>query len=144
MAEAAHLLAHDREACTTPSLGRVRHHATPFRRARRVGPPRCRHDDGGAFEGAIGIWRQSDRACQAAGTARPSADGARSAGSPLVAGENYAFRTQALQGDGGGAPSLDRRNVRPNVGRSEEHTSELQSLMRNSYAVFCLKKKKTT
>src|SRR3546814_4644394 len=28
-------------------------------------------------------------------------------------------------------------------GRSEEHTSELQSLMRISYAVFCLKKKKT-
>src|SRR3546814_609614 len=28
--------------------------------------------------------------------------------------------------------------------RSEEHTSELQSLMRNSYAVFCLKKKKHT
>src|SRR3546814_9760982 len=30
------------------------------------------------------------------------------------------------------------------AGRSEEHTSELQSLMRNSYAVFCLKKKTTT
>src|SRR3546814_1276845 len=29
-------------------------------------------------------------------------------------------------------------------GRSEEHTSELQSLMRISYAVFCLKKKTTT
>src|SRR3546814_10134814 len=28
--------------------------------------------------------------------------------------------------------------------RSEEHTSELQSLMRNSYAVFCLKKKRIT
>src|SRR3546814_9526370 len=28
--------------------------------------------------------------------------------------------------------------------RSEEHTSELQSLMRNSYAVFCLKKNKPT
>src|SRR3546814_3822719 len=28
------------------------------------------------------------------------------------------------------------------VGRSEEHTSELQSLMRISYAVFCLKKKR--
>src|SRR3546814_1261252 len=28
--------------------------------------------------------------------------------------------------------------------RSEEHTSELQSLMRNSYAVFCFKKKKNT
>src|SRR3546814_9684721 len=31
-----------------------------------------------------------------------------------------------------------------NVDRSEEHTSELQSLMRISYAVFCLKKKQTT
>src|SRR3546814_6994713 len=30
----------------------------------------------------------------------------------------------------------------PTTFRSEEHTSELQSLMRNSYAVFCLKKKK--
>src|SRR3546814_6895054 len=30
----------------------------------------------------------------------------------------------------------------PLVRRSAEHTSELQSLMRNSYAVFCLKKKK--
>src|SRR3546814_2458028 len=29
------------------------------------------------------------------------------------------------------------------LGRSEEHTSELQSLMRISYAVFCLKKKTT-
>src|SRR3546814_5886319 len=39
-----------------------------------------------------------------------------------------------------------RRTRRPAVGgrptRSEEHTSELQSLMRISYAVFCLKKKK--
>src|SRR3546814_8180736 len=32
----------------------------------------------------------------------------------------------------------------PLLRRSEEHTSELQSLMRISYAVFCLKKKKTT
>src|SRR3546814_2943060 len=31
--------------------------------------------------------------------------------------------------------------VSKNLSRSEEHTSELQSLMRNSYAVFCLKKK---
>src|SRR3546814_5311702 len=49
-----------------------------------------------------------------------------------------------------------RRNPTPNTAptamcveltgspsRSEEHTSELQSLMRISYAVFCLKKKKT-
>src|SRR3546814_8741661 len=31
----------------------------------------------------------------------------------------------------------------PKIRRSEEHTSELQSLMRISYAVFCLKKKTT-
>src|SRR3546814_1627061 len=36
----------------------------------------------------------------------------------------------------------DRDHVGRNIGRSEEHTSELQSLMRISYAVFCLKKKK--
>src|SRR3546814_3210753 len=36
------------------------------------------------------------------------------------------------------------RMMRRSPGRSEEHTSELQSLMRISYAVFCLKKKKKT
>src|SRR3546814_8685768 len=37
---------------------------------------------------------------------------------------------------------LSRRRFRRHFGgRSEEHTSELQSLMRRSYAVFCLKKK---
>src|SRR3546814_9811849 len=55
---------------------------------------------------------------------------------------------------GGGAapcPPLGQRVVHPRTAavaarvvsaRSEEHTSELQSLMRISYAVFCLKKKK--
>src|SRR3546814_8462970 len=40
---------------------------------------------------------------------------------------------------------VDRLNERVGrgVARSEEHTSELQSLMRTSYAVFCLQKKKT-
>src|SRR3546814_4871539 len=64
----------------------------------------------------------------------------------------HAFRDvmQPAMGDGGlGQPfgkigaahalgSVDQEN---GVGRSEEHTSELQSLMRISYAVFCLKKK---
>src|SRR3546814_8934963 len=36
-----------------------------------------------------------------------------------------------------------RRCIGQSPARSEEHTSELQSLMRISYAVFCLKKKKT-
>src|SRR3546814_2583608 len=36
-----------------------------------------------------------------------------------------------------------RGEIADRQARSEEHTSELQSLMRNSYAVFCLKKKKS-
>src|SRR3546814_9683367 len=53
---------------------------------------------------------------------------------------------------GGGAPGKDwglhhpkydfNDDALPVGARSEEHTSELQSLMRTSYAVFCLKKKK--
>src|SRR3546814_10514733 len=39
------------------------------------------------------------------------------------------------------APALSQQNRSMTVCRSEEHTSELQSLMRISYAVFCLKKK---
>src|SRR3546814_7583250 len=55
--------------------------------------------------------------------------------------------------DRAGHPALRRHAGRSRAGRSgmrgrqmprsEEHTSELQSLMRISYAVFCLKKKKT-
>src|SRR3546814_8570267 len=37
-----------------------------------------------------------------------------------------------------------RASLARNPSRSEEHTPELQSLMRTSYAVFCLKKNKTT
>src|SRR3546814_3208621 len=53
--------------------------------------------------------------------------------------------------DGGGTwssgnePHLDLLDHRPSqIARSEAHTSELQSLMRSSYAVFCLKKKQKT
>src|SRR3546814_2856980 len=52
--------------------------------------------------------------------------------------------------DGEGARPVDRRALDEGHAadgepcRSEEHTSELQSLMRISYAVFCLKKKKKT
>src|SRR3546814_3910443 len=48
--------------------------------------------------------------------------------------ERFPFRTRVRH-----APA-----IRPPVPRSEEHTSELQSLMRISYAVFCLKKKNNT
>src|SRR3546814_8249067 len=62
----------------------------------------------------------------------------------LLAGDE---RDDDIRGRGGSimpaavlVPVTDR--AEPGV-RSEEHTSELQSLMRISYAVFCLKKKKT-
>src|SRR3546814_6484391 len=55
----------------------------------------------------------------------------------------------AARDDAGREPAHRRRpdqrdqpGQRKSVRRSEEHTSELQSLMRISYAVFCLKKKK--
>src|SRR3546814_16284964 len=44
--------------------------------------------------------------------------------------------------DGEGRQAAGQPVRRAQVQRSEEHTSELQSLMRISYAVFCLKKKK--
>src|SRR3546814_7271030 len=46
--------------------------------------------------------------------------------------------------DSSSVTRLSRPLIAPSsaLSRSEEHTSELQSLMRNSYAVFCLKKKK--
>src|SRR3546814_1583776 len=43
-----------------------------------------------------------------------------------------------------GTPAPDEPSVQLTDWRSEEHTSELQSLMRISYAVFCLKKKNIT
>src|SRR3546814_2351556 len=61
------------------------------------------------------------------------------------------FRSRARArphgGEGAARRAISRQPERrvgsaEGVGRSEEHTSELQSLMRISYAVFCLKKKK--
>src|SRR3546814_7374004 len=63
-------------------------------------------------------------------------------GAPLAVGQVLAV-VQRL--DGVEQRPLPRRPPRPRLvagARSEEHTSELQSLMRISYAVFCLKKKK--
>src|SRR3546814_9420677 len=48
----------------------------------------------------------------------------------------------SLRGCGRRRPERRDKGAQHRCGRSEEHTSELQSLMRISYAVFCLKKKK--
>src|SRR3546814_1257956 len=67
----------------------------------------------------------------------------------------YRHRTKAVAADGSRLGELDLPRGEPHedeffghvetfrqrLARSEEHTSELQSLMRISYAVFCLKKK---
>src|SRR3546814_1839293 len=58
----------------------------------------------------------------------------------------YFFSSGIAATDGDGAVSAEavKSRIRALIdARSEEHTSELQSLMRISYAVFCLKKKTT-
>src|SRR3546814_6548198 len=80
--------------------------------------------------------------------AHPNLPGGRHKVSYFLAG-CYAVRRAAVETCGGyrpemkyGEEELDLSYRLIAAGRSEEHTSELQSLMRNSYAVFCLKNKK--
>src|SRR3546814_6441613 len=71
----------------------------------------------------------------------------RVAGGDVIAGHEVVVADRLRRCDQG--PDVDPRvrtehdAVRIDE-RSEEHTSELQSLMRNTYAVFCLKKKTTS
>src|SRR3546814_9620916 len=62
---------------------------------------------------------------------------------PVIGQMRMAWWNDALTDESGvrgrGEPLIDAMRE---IKRSEEHTSELQSLMRISYAVFCLKKKK--
>src|SRR3546814_4502763 len=121
----------------------------------------CSSDLLGGFVGAIhrlaGVGR-GDARLQRGGQARQCADqlDPASAAAQLL---QYPGRIGAAGQEAGGQPGDDdpcRRpafapggleRVRAHAGlqraavRSEEHTSELQSLMRISYAVFCLKKK---
>src|SRR3546814_5796195 len=56
-----------------------------------------------------------------------------------------AINSRIFSGDYGSSKiGYAGRRANTEAQRSEEHTSELQSLMRISYAVFCLKKKKNT
>src|SRR3546814_4492104 len=64
----------------------------------------------------------------------------------LDAAIGFAYQSQAVVAHGAAAVLRPLQHLFPAAcaadPRSEEHTSELQSLMRISYAVFCLKKKK--
>src|SRR3546814_10552543 len=68
------------------------------------------------------------------GTGFITAIGTLMSGGAIVTLEAWSFDAEELW------DTVERHKVE----RSEEHTSELQSLMRISYAVFCLKKKKKT
>src|SRR3546814_5026115 len=66
-------------------------------------------------------------------------------GTPLRETDQLVRELQAEHGDDEGIRTLyGVSGSGTRLDRSEEHTSELQSLMRISYAVFCLKKKTTT
>src|SRR3546814_8697018 len=73
--------------------------------------------------------------------------GIPSSGSSAASRAERCSRRSGSTGNGGpSSSSIDARSGSSSSGaaRSEEHTSELQSLMRISYAVFCLKKKNKT
>src|SRR3546814_6335434 len=60
----------------------------------------------------------------------------------LTGGRRPTLQIMAERADGSGMSVDDCAGISRTISaRSEEHTSELQSLMRISYAVFCLKKK---
>src|SRR3546814_6903087 len=118
-------------ACPLPSQSAALSHparSPGCRRGALCGAGACR-----AGAGPPGLQRQPDREL-----------GARQQPAALCRG--HARRRRAFRG-GGIRPARGDRLLRgegPGAARSEEHTSELQSLMRISYAVFCLKKKKNT
>src|SRR3546814_5043150 len=85
-------------------------------------------------------WRRAARLYAPRHGNRPRRDGERSEG-VLAYRPGSTPRTSFHGGNASQHLAIGNRRLQAAV-RSEEHTSELQSLMRISYAVFCLKKKK--
>src|SRR3546814_5536476 len=90
------------------------------------------------------LFRSTDRRCHASHLRRragavPWLDACNATGDRRRRIDRLRSRDDGAQARPGGDDSGIRR--RTAGARSEEHTSELQSLMRISYAVFCLKKK---
>src|SRR3546814_1649691 len=105
----------------SPGVRAVRGHIADERAVRPSRRPPCDHRPACDCRAARGDCRRDARRRQAPPRARRRTQG------------------RARSGARRGCAPADRAAL-----RSEEHTSELQSLMRISYAVFCLKKKKTT
>src|SRR3546814_4752466 len=96
---------------------------------------RARCAFGRCHEAVVGRDRPTDNALLRCGAERDANAKMTPAGSPgIVNPPSSTYRAGNL--------FADMRNRWRRSRRSEEHTSELQSLMRISYAVFCLKKKK--
>src|SRR3546814_8083988 len=99
--------------------------------------------DGGGFCGEGVKARGFRRSCKS--RAREGARGhVAAAALAHVPGARGVLQPKGGRGRVGGVLAVAEGEAKTvaAVGRSEKHTSELQSLMRISYAVFCLKKKK--
>src|SRR3546814_8929477 len=110
---------------------------------RVIGPVDAGVDDG--RHGGTGRAREVAEFLQRALVRRPTGVGLDQQGVLALAGT---FKQRGRHrgpgsGSGSGYGGADPPTQAYSASRSEEHTSELQSLMRISYAVFCLKKKKT-
>src|SRR3546814_3893939 len=89
------------------------------------------------------LFRSCSRTTSTTSPRPPSPTSTSPSTSPASSGVQP--RPTSSSDDAATAPRPDPVRVRtPHEPRSEEHTSELQSLMRISYAVFCLKKKRQT
>src|SRR3546814_3716010 len=99
------------------------------------GRQRITHDAGVADVGGQRLERARLRLGKGLGAGAGIACG-------ILVGHELVLQRRAARGDLLELRRIAKAARRPAEQRSEEHTSELQSLMRLSYAVFCLKKKK--
>src|SRR3546814_1227661 len=87
----------------------------------------------------LGAWEFRRFSRRPPGCREPRVDPCAPRGSALAGGNLRSASCALLQSGGRAVSPFEPCPAAP---RSEEHTSELQSLMRTSYAVFCLIKKK--
>src|SRR3546814_3548239 len=87
----------------------------------------------------LGAWEFRRFSRRPPGCREPRVDPCAPRGSALAGGNLRSASCALLQSGGRAVSPFEPCPAAP--ARSEEHTSELQSLMRISYAVFCLKKK---